>query len=197
MVMMKCPACAAVLDAPAPACSKCKFTLRRLDTKFGMVPLRNRYLTDRAQSLMLDEIKRLRNLLHRFEVKFPQLLFSVFVTELPAGTSIREFTFWLANRAQFSSAEAEGAENFDLLLVIEPTRPSAALTVGYGLEGYLTEDDLQAALSAAEPELRDNQLERAIRICVDEMTRRLCDTSKAVAAAGRSKNATSAGAGEW
>jgi uncharacterized membrane protein YgcG len=181
MPKIKCPACAASLDAPAEVCPQCKFTLRRLDPKFGTLPLRNRYLTDRAQSLTVDEVGRLRELLARFEIKFPQSLFSVFVTELPADSNVREYAFWLSNRAIFSSVEAEGVENFDLLLVIDPTHRSAALTVGYGLENFVTEDDLKDVLEAAEPALRGDQLERAIRTCIGEMTRRLCDLSKAAA----------------
>ena len=196
MVTMRCPGCDVLLDAPASACSKCKFTLGQLDAKFGTVPLHTRYVTDRAQSLTLEELNRLRDLLYRFENKFPQLLFSVFVTDLPGDTSIREFTFWLANRAQFSSADAEGAGNFDLLLVIEPTRPSAALTVGYGLETYLSEDDLQAALSRAQSALVNDQIEVAIRLCLEETTRLLriaCD----VAAAATSNTRAHSTVDQW
>ena len=112
-------------------------------------------------------------------MKFPQSLFSVFVTDLPAEISIREFAFWLANRARFSSADATGAENFDLLLVIEAKTGNAALTVGYGLEKFISEDDLSVALTAARPALRRGKLERGIRLCVEEMTRLLTDICKA------------------
>lgn len=153
------------------------------------MPLHSRYLTDRASSLTLREVSRLRRLLERFEKKFPQSLFSVFVTDLPAETSIREFAFWLANRARFSSAEATGAENFDLLLVIEPTTGSAALTVGYGLEKFILEDDLNVALMAARPALRRGKLERGIRLCVEEITRQLTDICKATVAAAKRQGA--------
>jgi uncharacterized membrane protein YgcG len=183
MLTMKCPACGDSLDAPAAVCPKCEFTLRRLDSKFGTIPLHNRYLTDCARSLSLQEVARLRDLLRHFEIKFPQLLFSVFVTDLPSGSSIKEYAFWLANRANFGSVDSTGAENFDLLLVVEPAHYAAALTVGYGLEKFVTEDDLRDALDAVEPALHDDQLERAIRICIEEMTHRLCDVSKAATAA--------------
>ena len=75
MPTMKCPACGAVLDEPADVCPKCRFTLHRLDPKFGTLPLRNRYLTDRAQALSLEEVARLRELLQRFENRFPSRSF--------------------------------------------------------------------------------------------------------------------------
>jgi uncharacterized membrane protein YgcG len=178
MAKIKCPSCAALLDGAAPACPQCKFTLRQLDTKFGTVPLHARHLTDRASALTLEELRALRELMRRFETVFPQFAFSIFVTELPPGSSIKEFTFWLANRAQFGAVESTGAENFDLLLVIEPKRQSAAFTVGYGLEKYLGEDDLRGVLAAAESALRENELERAIRTCIEETTRLMRDTCK-------------------
>lgn len=188
---MKCPACATPLDAPAAACPNCKFTLRRLDSKFGTLPLRNRYLTDRAHSLTLEEVTRLRLELQRFENKFPQSLFSVFVTDLDVGANVREYAFWLANRAHFSSAESEAEENFDLLLVIDPKHRAAALTMGYGLENYVTEDDLRETLGAAEAAVRQGQLERAIRTCIDELNKRLTRASKIAARAIKAGELTS------
>jgi len=185
MPMMKCPACAAPLESPADSCPACKFTLRRLDSKFGTLPLRNRYLTDRARSLSLDEISRLRLELQRFENKFPQSLFSVFLTDLEVGSNVREYAFWLANRARFSSAESEAEENFDLLLVIDPKHGAAALTIGYGLEDYVPEEDLRETLAAAEPTLHKGQVERAIRICIDEMTTRLTRAARTAARASK------------
>jgi uncharacterized protein len=183
--MMKCPACATPLESPADSCPQCRFTLRRLDSKFGTLPLRNRYLTDRARSLSLDEISRLRLELQRFENKFPQSLFSVFLTDLDVGSNVREYAFWLANRAHFSSAESEAEENFDLLLVIDPKHRAAALTVGYGLEEYLPEEDLRETLAAAEPSLHKGQFERAIRICIDQMNKRLTRASRTAARASK------------
>jgi uncharacterized membrane protein YgcG len=176
---MKCPACASTLEVPVEVCPACKFTLRRLDPRFGTVPLHTRYLTDRSSSLTLDEVERLRDLLQRFETRFPQSVFSVFLTHLPAGTNIREFTFWLANRVRFGSVEATGAQNFDLLLVIDAETHNAALTVGYGLEKLILEDDLSVALTAALPALRDGELERAIRLCIEEVSKQLANICKA------------------
>jgi uncharacterized membrane protein YgcG len=179
MPSMKCPACATPLAAPAAECPKCKFTLRRLDTKFGAVPLHSRYLTDHASSLTVEEITRLRELLQRFETRFPQSLFSVFVADLPEGDNVKEYAFWLSNRAQFSSVEAAGSENFDLLLVLEPSAGSAALNVGYGLEKYISEDDLADALTEALPDFQEGQFESGIRTCVEAITRRLRDVCRA------------------
>ena len=176
---MKCPSCGSPFPAPAPQCPNCKLTLRRLDTRFGTVPRHARYLTDRSERLPLPAIRKLRSLLQIFEKKFPQSLFSVFVTDHVQNGSISEYTFWLANRARFSSLEAVAGDNFDLLLGIDVDSGEAALTIGYALENYLTEDDLKSALSAAETAFRTGDFPLGIRECVQFVMSRLRDIAKA------------------
>ncbi|MDP9254348.1 MAG: TPM domain-containing protein [Verrucomicrobiota bacterium] len=181
MPTMKCPGCATPLATPAPQCPNCKFTLRRLDAKFGAVPLHSRYLTDRSDRLPASKIAKVRESLQLFERKFPQSLFSVFVIELPPHATVNEYAFWLANRARFSSIEAVGAENFDLLLVVDPAANAAAFTVGYGLEKYVSEDDLDDALMAAFSDFQSGNLAGGIRTCIEWTTRRMRDISREVA----------------
>ena len=128
---MKCPSCRTTVTAPVERCPSCKFALRKGDAKFGRPPRHSRYLTDRTGRLLLSEMPKLRGQLEIFEKKFPQSLFSVFITELSPGTPVAEYAFWLANRARFSSIEAVGSENFDLLLVID------ALGGHSGVHGWL------------------------------------------------------------
>ena len=170
---MKCPSCRNLFAAPVTQCPGCGLTLEVLDAKFGAVPRYTRYLTDRSGKLPLLAIRKLRHLLQVFEAKFPQSSFSVFVTDhVPAG-SISEYTFWLANRARLSSVGAAAGDNFDLLLGINLGTGEAALTMGYGLESYLTESDLESALGAAESAFRTGDLPRGIRECVRFMMKRL------------------------
>nr|MDQ2659866.1 hypothetical protein [Verrucomicrobiota bacterium] len=139
---MKCPSCGTPLAQPLPRCPECKLTLQRLDLKFGMVPRHSRYLSDRSGRLELSDMESIRAALRLFEKKFPQILFSVLLTEVPGGNPVSEYAFWLANRARFSSVEKIRGENYDLLVVIDVLTHSAALTAGYGLEGYVSEAEL-------------------------------------------------------
>lgn len=170
---MKCPACATIFAEPVERCPECKLSLQRLDMKFGMVPRHSRYLTDRTGRILLNEMAQLRAALRLFEKKFPQILFSVFVDDLPPGSSAGEFAFWMANRARFSSVEKKGGENFDLLLVIDLGTNSAALTSGYGLERYAREQDLQEVLQTLAGPLRAGNVADGIREVIDALTRRL------------------------
>jgi uncharacterized membrane protein YgcG len=182
---MKCPACRTVFLEPAPQCSTCKLSLGRLDAKFGAVPRHTRYLSDRSGQLPLREIKKLRGLLRIFEKKFPQSLFSVFVTNGVPDGSISEYVFWLANRGGFSSIEAIAGENFDLLLGVDTEAGMAGLVIGYGLENYLMEDDLEAAIAAAENAFRVGDFPHGIRECIEFVTNRMREIARATEAHNR------------
>ncbi|MBA2623493.1 MAG: TPM domain-containing protein [Chthoniobacterales bacterium] len=174
---MKCPSCAQPLAAPEARCPQCKVTLQKLDMKFGMVPRHSQFLTDRTDTLSLSEMKRLREALRRFEVMFPQSLFSVFVGELPAGTLVGEYAFWLMNRARFSSLERTLGENFNTLLVIDLHAQAAALMTGYGLESHLTEPDLQGVLEEFSAAMRGGNLAAAIHAGMEGLSRRMRESS--------------------
>ncbi|MEP6808956.1 MAG: TPM domain-containing protein [Chthoniobacterales bacterium] len=174
---MKCPACATLLPTPVPRCPQCKLSLQRLDLKFGLVPRHSRYLSDRSGALALPEMDALRKDLRLFEKKFPQILLSVLVTELPIGTKVNEYSFWMANRARFSSVEKTQNDNFDLLLVIDVVSKKAALVSGYGLEPYVSEEDLQDALQPTAAPLRAGKIADGIRACIEALTAILREAS--------------------
>ncbi len=174
---MKCPSCAAHLSAPVPRCPECKFSLQRLDQKFGLVPRHSRYLSDRSGRLPLPDMEAIRKELRLFEKKFPQILLSVLVTELPPESRVHEYAFWMANRARFSSVEKKENDNFDLLLVLDVIAKEAALTTGYGLEPYVSEGALRSALEAMAAPLRKDDLPRGIHACIETLTVKLRECS--------------------
>ena len=142
----------------------------------------------------MREIKKLRGLLQIFEKKFPQSLFSVFVINGVPNGSISEYVFWLANRTGFSSIEAVAGDNFDILLGIDTEAGTAALTIGYGLETYLTEDDLQTAIAVTENAFRVGDFTRGIRECIESMTNRMREIVRATEAHQRVGDLVTAGA---
>ena len=172
-------------------------TLRRLDMKFGALPLHSRFLTDRTGRLPLRAMAEVRDLLRLFNRKFPQSLFSVFVSGAVQGGTISEYTFWLANRARFSSMEAVEGENFDLLLGIDTQARAAALVIGYGLEHYVTERDLQRALAKSASAFYAEDYVRGIRSCVDFITNHMRDLVKAIEDKSRASSRLSIAAGEY
>ncbi|MEO5722486.1 MAG: TPM domain-containing protein [Chthoniobacterales bacterium] len=170
---MKCPSCAHPLATPLPRCPECKLSLQKLDLKFGLVPRHSRYLSDRSGRLALPEMESLRGALRLFEKKFPQILLSVLLAELPPDQPANEYSFWMANRARFSSVEKTQSDNYDLLLVIDVASDEAALIAGYGLEPFVSEQDLEAALQALAPELRKGAWAAGIHAFIQALTTKL------------------------
>ena len=170
---MKCPSCQAVLETPQPRCPHCRFSLGKLDLRFGLVPAHSRLCTDRSGTLSLPDIKQIREQLRLFQKKFPQVLLSVFVNDFEPGTSVPEFAFWMANRARFTSSDRVRGENCNLLLVVDLTSGSAALTSGYGLEKHVPEEALQKALDEFASAAREADLAAAIRAAIASLTRQL------------------------
>jgi uncharacterized membrane protein YgcG len=161
------------MSTPEPRCPECRLTLQKLDLKFGLVPRHSRYLSDRAGKLDLGDMDAVREDLRLFERKFPQVLLSVFVTDLPAGTSVREYAFWLANRARFTPIQKSAAENFDMLLVIDLLGNNAALIASYGLEMVLPEADLDDALAELAKGMSGGSVPDGIRACLKFLTKRV------------------------
>ncbi len=95
------------------------------------------------------------------------------VVNLGSKVSISEYAFWLINRARFGTLDQIGSKNFELLLVIDPEGQAAALTAGYGLENYLSEEDLKSCLAAGNHGFRSGDLAGGIEHCVEGMMDRL------------------------
>ena len=174
---MKCPSCLGLLPTATPQCPHCKLTLRRLDIKFGIVPRHSVLLTDRTGRLPKREARELRRLLQSFHGKFPQSLFSVFLRRQLPG-SIAEYTFWVANRGRFGKVHTVAGNNFDIVLGLDVDACAVALLIGYGLEQYLTERDLERALASASAAFYDRDFGRGIRLCVEFLTERMRDLVK-------------------
>ena len=168
---MKCPSCQIDFSAAVPQCPKCKLTLAQLDRKFGIVPHYARYLTDRSGELSSREIDKLRGLLRLFERKFPQLLFSVLVANL--GEQIKPDARPDDIRDRIQTVAPFVQQDGDPYMVVDPDSETAALIVGYGLEEYLSEQDLENVLAAASNSFRTGDFARGIRECIESMIRRL------------------------
>jgi uncharacterized membrane protein YgcG len=175
---MKCPSCRRTVTEPVARCPHCRLTLRKLDLQFGVAPKQSANLTDFTRTLTRADERKLKTLLQLFHRKFPQSIFSVFLAELPAGSVIGEYAFWLSNRMRVGRKEANGKNNFDLLLVVD-TNGAAALTVGYGFEDHLAEGDLENALEAAQEAFAEGAWAAGIDRCVHRLMERMREILRA------------------
>ncbi len=167
---MTCPSCDQPVKPGDPACPACGFCLEMAAARFGAVPRHGVYVTDTTQlmdSLTRGQHQSLERYLMFFERKFPQCRFSVFFTHLLPGRSIRELTFNLFNRCQFSAFEAKVARNFSLLLVVDTGSRDACLMTGYGLEPLLSTEDLEGILAAGRPAMDKRRYHEGVKACLD------------------------------
>ena len=105
-------------------------------------------VTDAAGVLSDGDIERIELALAQFERRFPQLFAAVYCGALPQPTSLRQFGFWLLNRAAISELDVTRANDHGAMFVIDTHGRSAALGLGYFLECYLDERDARAVLEA-------------------------------------------------
>lgn len=134
-----------------------------VDELFGDECLPLKKFTDVAGVLRRKERHEMWRLLARFEKKFPQLFFSIYVGAFEEVTSLRQFGFWLLNRAVYSDVEAERPNENGILLVLDVNGKTAAMTFGYAVMPYLNEDSTFGALSAAHPFLIQGEYLKAFR----------------------------------
>lgn len=76
----------------------------------------------------------------QFERRFPQLSLGV-VSVAAVEADLREYAFWLLNRAEFTDWRAGQSRQGLVLLVIDARAWAATLVWGYWLDPYLSEAD--------------------------------------------------------
>lgn len=129
---------------------------------FGADGVVIRRLTDSAGLLRRPERQGVLEVLDRFTRRFPQLFLGVYTGAFTEMTSLRQFGFWLLNRAAFEDTGVEHPNEAAVLLVIDAESKAASLTFGYLLDPYLDEGDTFRCLSKAHPHFLEGDYRRGI-----------------------------------
>lgn len=108
-------------------------------------------LTDAAGLLRKQERHIVQDAMDRFSQKFPQLFFGVYTGVFRESTNLRQFGFWLINRAAFEDVDLQRPNASGIILVIDVEGKAAGLTYGYFLDPYLDEDETFFCLTKAHP----------------------------------------------
>jgi hypothetical protein len=150
---MKCPKCQRPVDHEAESCYSCGYSEAAAAAICGgNLVLLNR-IHDAAHCLRKQERDDLAYTLDQLELKFPQMLFCVYLGTLPSHLSLSELGFWLLNHGQVKGAEyARPNENAILVLMDMNTR-QVGISLGYFAESLITEEDAYRALTMARPNL--------------------------------------------
>lgn len=146
---MKCPRCVQVIHRGAAACPHCGFGISATDERYGSEDVVIRRLEDQAGLMRSSEREKVELAMDRFESRFPQMFFAVYTSRTEGRSDVRQFGFWLLNRAAFQDVELDRPNECGILLIIDPDAKSAGITWGYALDAYLTEEDTFLFLSRA------------------------------------------------
>jgi hypothetical protein len=129
-------------------CPHCGYTLAVTDDVFGSDAVLIDRVNDAAGVLSDCDIERIDFAMQRFERRFPQLFAALWCGALPQQTSLRQFGFWLLNRAAVCELDVTRPNEHGALFVIDTHGRSAGLVLGYLLECYLDERDARLVLEA-------------------------------------------------
>lgn len=146
---MKCPRCVQRIHRAAETCPHCGFTIADADARFGEENVSLRSLTDTAGILRRGERETVEAAMARIGRKFPQLFVAVYSGALGEVANLRQFGFWLLNRAAFEDVPVENPNEAGILLTIDPESKAAGIVFGYLLDPYLGESDTFECLSRA------------------------------------------------
>ena len=171
---MKCPRCVQVIHRGAGLCPHCGFGLAEADERYGNEDVRLRRLADVAGLMRSRERGKVTAALDRFCRRFPQLFFAVYTGSGQGGGNLRQFGFWLLNRAAFEDVPVDRPNEAGILLVIDADSKSAAVTWGYLLDPFLTEEDTFICLSRAHAYWLEGRFAEGTVRMIEQLEKVLC-----------------------
>lgn len=154
---MRCPYCRAALDEQAVECPSCQLNLNRAITLLGTLPRIMPGIQDVAAVLRPREVRQLTDRVQALKRRFPQVNVHMVVRSFPPHQPFGLYVFWIFNGANLAEEAHKGAENRDVLIVLDPTQMRISLMVGYGLEPFLREEAIDHLLAMAEPMFREQR----------------------------------------
>ncbi|MBX3739352.1 MAG: TPM domain-containing protein [Akkermansiaceae bacterium] len=164
---MKCPRCVQRIHRAAQSCPHCGFSLADADAHFGEDEVTLRSLTDAAGLLRRGGRRKVEAAMEEIGRRFPQVFVAVYTGPLGEVANIRQFGFWMLNRAAFEDVPVGKPNEAGILFTIDPESKAAGVTFGYLLDPYLEEADTFDCLSRAHSHWLDGRyadgLVKAIR----------------------------------
>ncbi|NJM38906.1 MAG: hypothetical protein HC845_14145 [Akkermansiaceae bacterium] len=149
ITVMKCPRCVQKIHRAAESCPHCGFSLADADVNFGAEDVRIRCLTDTAGLFRRNERQRVESAMEKINQHFPQLFVAIYTGSLGEVANIRQFGFWLLNRAAFEDVPVEKPNEAGILITLDPDSKAAGIVFGYLLDPFLEELDTFECLSRA------------------------------------------------
>ena len=123
--------------------------MAEVDLRYGAQDVGLRCLSDTAGILNRADRVVVENAMGALGRRFPQLFMAVYTGSLGEIANLRQFGFWLLNRAAFEDLPADKPNEAGVLLTIDPQSKTAGFVFGYLLDPFLDESDTFDCLSRA------------------------------------------------
>ncbi len=164
-----CPRCGTHATDGEERCSSCGMSLDELDQLLGVLPRLANRIADHGHLLERQAQAEISSTIGWMETKFPQCTFQVVTVRTRKDQPSALFAFWLFNRAKIYPAHSELGANFSVLLLVDPVKREAVLTMGHGLARIFAPEEPSAILAAGEEALRSGNYDSAIRTFLREL----------------------------
>lgn len=170
---MHCPYCQAPAFESTPQCPHCGFSLDRVAAYYGVMPRLAPGLSDLAGLFRPRDARRIHDATARLHDRFPQITFSIVTTTLQPTQPLTAYAFWIFNRGGICPDLDRGGKSRDLLLTLDSANARASLIIGYGLEPFVSQAQLQDIVNQGAPHFaRDHWVDGVVTV-VDAATRTL------------------------
>lgn len=152
---MQCPYCHSPLITGALECPSCRLTFPRTCALAGAAPRLIPWIADTTGLLHGPAVARLNKQIGKIRRRFPELILQVVMHRCLPEHPFSMHAFWLFNAGNFAGNSRRGKDNHSIMILLDPFRGEAAISVGYGLEPLLSDGELDRLLAAAQPAWRE------------------------------------------
>jgi uncharacterized membrane protein YgcG len=148
---MHCPFCQAPVFEAIAQCTSCGFSLDRVEAFFGEMPRLEAGVSDLAGLFRPGDARRIAEASARLHERFPQVTCSIVTTSLEPSQPLTAYAFWLFNRAGIFRDMQRGSKSRGVLLALDAANARASLMIGYGLEPFVSQEDLREIIDEGAP----------------------------------------------
>jgi len=118
---------------------------------FGVPPRLLADVSDSAGVLRPADLRAMRRSISEFARRFPQAGFTAAFMALERDVPGAAYAWWIFNRCHPAGAMRQASANRHLFLLVDTAGRDAWLTLGYGLEPFVSEAQLRHCLERAQP----------------------------------------------
>jgi TPM domain len=149
---MTCPGCHRVIPVVVDRCPHCNYNAWTCVDHFPYSPPPLDRYVDVENRLSNEDRARIDRAIDTLEADLPQVGVHLCIVRLLPGTDARECGFWMLNACIPRDEEEARNRPWSVLLLIDTHALAASATVGYGLDPFVGDEQLRAALAAGQPD---------------------------------------------